>query len=98
ELSLSDGTTANADHVMLGTGYQVDINGYPFLEQDLLRQIAQIRGYPRLSPGFETSVPNLFIIWAPGAWSFGPLMRFVAGTEFAAPALMRGITARALKG
>jgi hypothetical protein len=98
ELSLSDGTTTSADHVMLGTGYQVDINGYPFMAPGLLRQIAQVNGYPRLTPGFETTVPNLFIVGAPGAWSFGPLMRFVAGAEFAAPALMRGIRARSLQG
>jgi hypothetical protein len=50
-----------------------------------------VDGYPRLNAGFETSLPGLHILGAPAAWSFGPLMRFVAGTEFASRALTRRI-------
>jgi FAD-dependent urate hydroxylase len=91
ELTLDDGTSRTSDHVLLGTGYRVDIAGYPFLAPELLGQVSQVGGYPRLSSRFETSVPGLYIVGAPAAWSFGPLMRFVAGTEFVSPALTRGI-------
>jgi hypothetical protein len=33
-------------------------------------------------------------VGAPAAWSFGPLMRFVAGAQFASNALTRGIMGR----
>ena len=91
ELTLSDSSQRRADHVLLATGYRVDITGYDFLPETLLQRIARVGGYPRLRPGFESSVPGLHFIGAPSAWSFGPLMRFVAGTEFAAPALTRGV-------
>jgi hypothetical protein len=90
-LTLDDASTRDADHVLLGTGYRVRISGYKFLQEPLLGAITQVDGYPRLGPGLETSVPGLHIIGAPAAWSFGPLMRFVAGTEFAGPALARRI-------
>lgn len=91
ELTLADGGVRAADHVLLGTGYRVDINGYSFLARELLAAITQVGGYPILDRGFETSVPGLHVVGAPAAWSFGPLMRFVAGTEFVSPALARGI-------
>jgi len=91
ELTLADGSTRRADHVLLGTGYRVDIAGYRFLPSELLQGISRVGGYPRLRRGFESSVPGLHFLGAPSAWSFGPLMRFVAGTEFAAPALTRGV-------
>jgi hypothetical protein len=51
----------------------------------------RVNGYPILDKGFESTVPGLHFLGAPAAWSFGPLMRFVAGTEFAARGLVRGI-------
>jgi cation diffusion facilitator CzcD-associated flavoprotein CzcO len=91
ELSLDDGTSRHCDHVLLATGYRVDISGYSFLPRPLLQRIDRVGGYPRLTPGFESSVEGLHFLGAPSAWSYGPLMRFVAGTEFAAPVLTRAI-------
>jgi NADPH-dependent 2,4-dienoyl-CoA reductase/sulfur reductase-like enzyme len=93
-LTLADGSQRQADHVLLATGYRVDIAGYEFLPDGLLRRIARIGGYPRLRNGFESSVPGLHFVGAPAAWSFGPLMRFVAGTEFAAPVVTRAVLGR----
>ena len=84
------------DHVVLGTGYRVNVALYPFLSSEVLERVERIEGFPRLDAGFETSLPGLHFVGAPAAWSFGPLMRFVAGTEFASPALARRIRSRAL--
>jgi hypothetical protein len=86
---LNDGTERVVDHVVLGTGYRVDITRYPFLSADLLKKLDIVDGYPRLQSGFESSLPGLHFLGAPAAWSFGPLMRFVAGTQFASRALAR---------
>jgi cation diffusion facilitator CzcD-associated flavoprotein CzcO len=88
-LQFGDGSEQTVDHVMLGTGYRVDLSRYGFLAPELVRAIACVNGYPRLAGGFETSVPGLHIVGAPAAWSFGPLMRFVAGSGFAARELTR---------
>jgi FAD-dependent urate hydroxylase len=90
-LTLDDGSNRLVDHVLLATGYRVDITKYPFLAAGLLNRIALVSGCPRLSRTFESSVEGLHFVGAPSAWSYGPLMRFVAGAEFAAPMLTRGI-------
>jgi FAD-dependent urate hydroxylase len=90
-LRLDDGSVREYDLVMLGTGYQVDIARYPFLERSLLDRIRRVRGYPVLTRSFETSSPGLHVVGAPAAWSFGPLMRFVAGSEFASSRVAAGL-------
>ena len=94
-LKFGDGTERCADHVLLGTGYRVDISRCSFLDRHLLASIRQVDGYPRLDAGFETSLPGLHFLGAPAAWSFGPLMWFVAGTEFAASALAKRVLGKA---
>jgi cation diffusion facilitator CzcD-associated flavoprotein CzcO len=83
ELTLDDESRRQVDHVLLGTGYDVNICQYRFLLPDLLEQVSLLDGYPRLASGFASSVPGLHFIGAPAARSFGPLLYFVAGTEFA---------------
>jgi len=90
-LKLGDGSERRVDHVLLATGYRVDISRYPFLTPGLLSSIRQIGGYPQLDVGFESSVPGLHFLGAPAAWSFGPLSRFVAGSAFTARELTRKI-------
>jgi NADPH-dependent 2,4-dienoyl-CoA reductase/sulfur reductase-like enzyme len=89
-----DGTAREADHVLLGTGYRVDVAKYPFLAPELVEELQTVDGYPVLSRGFESNVPGLHFLGAPAAWSFGPLMRFVAGTGFAAAELARAVAGR----
>jgi cation diffusion facilitator CzcD-associated flavoprotein CzcO len=90
-LKLSDGTQRHVDHILLATGYRVDIARYPFLSTQLLESIRRVDGYPQLDSGFQSSVVGLHFVGAPAAWSFGPLMRFVAGADFASTAVARGI-------
>jgi FAD-dependent urate hydroxylase len=54
-------------------------------------RIRTVSGYPHLSPSFETSVPGLYTAGMAAAESFGPLMRFVCGTSFAAPRVAAAI-------
>jgi FAD-dependent urate hydroxylase len=91
QLKLDDGTERRVDHVLLGTGYRVDINRYPFLPARLASDVRQLDGYPDLGDGFATSVPGLHFIGAAAARSFGPLLYFVTGTEFAAHALTASV-------
>jgi len=88
---LDDGSVRHVDHVILGTGYQVQIERYPFLDRDLVNGIERASGYPVLSRGMESSVTGLHFLGAPAAWSFGPTMRFVAGGWFGSRNLVRRI-------
>lgn len=87
QLILDDGTERRVDHVLMGTGYRVDISRYQFLAPDLVKQVRQLDGYPDVSAGFSTSVPGLHFIGATAAKKFGPLLYFVTGTEFASKEL-----------
>jgi hypothetical protein len=94
---LDDGSDRTIDHVFLGTGYRVDVSKYEFFAPELAKSISRFQGYPRLSEGFETSVPKLHILGAPAVWSFGPLMQFVVGTHYASRALFRCIAGKAAR-
>ena len=91
-LKLDDGSERKVEHVVMGTGYQVDISKYDFLPQELTREVRQLDGYPKLARGFRSSVPGLYFIGATAARSFGPLLYFVAGTEFASRELVSGLS------
>jgi hypothetical protein len=87
ELTLSDGSARAADHLVMATGYSIDLARHPLISSDLLASIELFRGSPRLRRGFESSLPGLHFVGAMAAQSFGPLMRFVSGTTYAAPTL-----------
>jgi glycosyltransferase involved in cell wall biosynthesis len=91
-LSLSDGTKLEGDHLLLATGYSVDVTRYSFLGPDLLASLRLADGFPHLSRRFESSVPGLYFLGAPAAGTFGPLMRFVAGSGFAASRVSDAVT------
>jgi thioredoxin reductase/predicted ATP-grasp superfamily ATP-dependent carboligase len=84
-LTLDDRSERVGDHVLLCTGYEIDVRRYPFIGGDLARALHVVDGYPTLSRGMESSVPGLHFLGAVAARSFGPIQRFVVGTWFAAP-------------
>jgi hypothetical protein len=90
-LRLDDGTERRIDHVLLATGFRVDVSRYGFLSAQLLNALRLVDGYPELGPGLESSVPGLHFVGAPAAFSFGPVMRFVSGSAYAARALTRRV-------
>jgi thioredoxin reductase len=86
----ADGTsTIVTDHVIAGTGYQVDVRRSPFLGRSLLSSIRTVRGAPVLSGDFESSLPGLYFVGVMAAATFGPVMRFVAGARYTAHRLSR---------
>lgn len=95
KVRLDDGSERTVDHVLLGTGYRVDVSKYDFLSPSLVESIERFNGYPVLKDGLETSVPGLHILGAPASWSFGPLMQFVSGTTYASGALTRVLGGKA---
>jgi thioredoxin reductase len=83
----------SADHVIAATGYRVDLAAMDFLGHELRTALAVSRGTPRLGAGYVSSVPGLYFTGLPAAASYGPVMRFVCGTEFASPRLARHLAA-----
>ncbi|QIY72747.1 FAD-dependent oxidoreductase [Streptomyces sp. RLB1-33] len=79
----------SADHVIAATGYRVDIAAMDFLGHELRTALVVSRGTPKLGAGYRSSVPGLYFTGLPAAASYGPVMRFVCGTEFASPRLAK---------
>ncbi|MFC5721916.1 NAD(P)-binding domain-containing protein [Streptomyces gamaensis] len=97
-LAEADGADAgelSADHVIAATGYHVDLGAMDFLGHGLRTRIAVAAGGPRLGAGYRASVPGLFFTGLPAAASYGPVMRFVCGTEYASPRLAKAVAALA---
>jgi cation diffusion facilitator CzcD-associated flavoprotein CzcO len=84
EVKISDGETVLADHVVMATGYRVDVRKLPMLHPALLAQIAIDEGTPILNERFECSVPGLYFVGLSSLRAFGPLFRFVLGCKAAA--------------
>jgi cation diffusion facilitator CzcD-associated flavoprotein CzcO len=72
------------DHVIAGSGYDIDVERLVFISRDLRCAIQRLGRAPKLSATFETSVSGLHFIGPSSAMSFGPLFRFVTGAEYSA--------------
>ena len=83
-VACSDGDSSemHADHVIAATGYRVDIRSLPFLDDSLLQLLRTFNGAPVLSSSYESSIPGLHFAGVAAAKQFGPVMRFIAGTEY----------------
>jgi len=97
-LRLDDGTERVVDHALLATGFRVDVLQYPFLGPSLVKQLKAVDGFPVLRRGLESSsIPGLHFLGKPAARSFGPLLGFVSGAEFASNELIRSVTRNGTK-
>ena len=86
---LTDGTSIEADHLLLATGYKPDMTRVPYLPP-----IELADGFPVLDPDFQTSVPGLYIPGFPSTRDFGPFFGFVAGATTTAAIIGDALSAR----
>jgi thioredoxin reductase len=88
-----DGSTRDIEtgHVIVATGYKVDIERLKFLSPEVRSQLKSVNGSPVLSSTFESTVPGLYFAGVAAANSFGPLMRFAYGAAFAARTVAKAV-------
>jgi thioredoxin reductase len=84
-----------AEHVIAGTGFRIDIARLPFLPETLRSAIKTLNGYVVVSRAGETSVPGLYFTGAPTLLSIGPSARFIAGTHSLSSVLAKSVARRA---
>jgi hypothetical protein len=89
--------TMSVDHVVSATGYKVDLRRLGFLAPDMLARIRSVVHTPVLSRHFESSIPDLYFVGSTAANSFGPMLRFACGAEFASERLSRHLLRTAVK-
>lgn len=72
------------DHVIAATGYKVAISRLTFLDGGLRARLHTENESPAVNRHFESSVPGMYFLGTAAANSFGPLLRFAYGANFAA--------------
>jgi FAD-dependent urate hydroxylase len=92
-----DNGTCTFDHVLLATGYKIDVARLRLLPPRLLAALATDAGSPLLGKGYESSVPGLHFVGSSAVRSYGPLLRFVWGAGYAARTVTRFICAHRSK-
>jgi len=94
QLRAQDGTQREiaADHIIAATGYKVDLERLTFLSSEIRPKLRAVEGTPVLSSTCESSVPGLYFVGVAAANSFGPVMRFAFGADFAARTVTRALT------
>lgn len=78
-----------ADHVIAATGFRPSVARLPFLDDGLRRELRLLAGAPWVDAAFQSSVSGLYFAGPAVASSFGPVMRFVYGADFAARVIAR---------
>ena len=87
-------SSLEVDHVIAGTGFNVNLDRLDYLPQDLRARIATFSGYPVLNRAAESTVPGLYFVGAAASFGLGPSMRFIAGTHNVARQLTASVARR----
>jgi FAD-dependent urate hydroxylase len=87
-------SSMDVDHVIVGTGFRVDIARLGFLNDDLRATIATVNRYPVVGRDGMSSVPGLYFAGAATAVSLGPSVRFISGTHNTARRLASSVGRR----
>ncbi|MFG2249751.1 NAD(P)-binding domain-containing protein [Spirillospora sp. NPDC048823] len=82
------------EHVIAATGFVPDVERLTMLSPDLRARVTTRLGAPVLSRDFEASAPGLYFAGLAAAPTFGPVMRFVHGADFAARRIAHHIIRR----
>jgi cation diffusion facilitator CzcD-associated flavoprotein CzcO len=93
-----DNGSCEFDHVLLATGYKIDVARFGILAPALLAALTTDDGSPVLDAGYESSVPGLHFVGSSAVRSFGPLLRFVWGAGYAARNMIKFLYANRSKG
>jgi FAD-dependent urate hydroxylase len=91
EVRLSTGERLVVDHVVLATGYKVDMREVPYLS-GIVDDLELADGFPVLDEHFQSSLPGLFVTGFPATRDFGPFFGFVRGCPVAATLTTAGLT------
>jgi FAD-dependent urate hydroxylase len=91
EVHLSTGERLVVDHIVLATGYKVDMREVHYLS-GVIDELELADGFPVLDDHFQSSLSGLFVTGFPATRDFGPFFGFVRGCPVAALLTTAGLT------
>jgi thioredoxin reductase len=87
-----------ADHVIAGTGFRIDVSRLSFLSEEIQAGLVTRANCPLVNRAGESTVPGLYFAGAHTMVSLGPGVRFISGTHATAAQLARSVKRRARRG
>ena len=85
EVELDVGQVLTEDHVILATGYKVNMRNVPFLSNgNILEGMNMKNGFPALDEHFQSNIPGLFITSMPATQDFGAFFAFTVSATASA--------------
>ncbi len=91
-VKLDKGQTLIVDHIILATGYKVEIDHVPFLAQgNILKKLKINNGFPVLDNHFQTNIPGLFVTSMAATQDFGPFFAFTISARTSAKLIGQAI-------
>jgi thioredoxin reductase len=87
-----------ADHVIAATGYRADLRRLTFLSDQFRPALRTVADSAEVDGRYQSTVPGLYFIGPAVAPTFGPVMRFVYGSDHAARTVARRLAGTAGRG
>jgi thioredoxin reductase len=92
EVKLDGGERLTVDHVILATGYKVNMENVPFLAAgNVLSELNMQEGYPVLDENFQSNIPGLFITSMAATRDFGNFFAFTVSAVASARIIGKAI-------
>jgi len=84
-VTLSTGDALKVDHIVLATGYKVDVTRIPFLSKgNILPRLQTLNGFPALDDNLESNIPGLFFTSMCATQDFGSFFGFTVSARASA--------------
>jgi FAD-dependent urate hydroxylase len=87
-----------ADHVIAGSGFRIDVSRLPFLPEEIQAALVTRANCPLVNRAGESTAPGLYFAGAHTMVSLGPGVRFISGTHHTAARIARSVARRARSG
>jgi FAD-dependent urate hydroxylase len=85
EVALDVGGRLIVDHIILATGYKVNMANIPFLNRgNILSKLQLSNGYPVLDEHFQSNIPGLFMTSMAATRDFGAFFAFTVSVKTSA--------------
>ena len=91
-------SSIEADHVIAGTGFRIDVSRLSFLSEGIQAGLVTRANCPLVNRAGESAVTGLYFAGAHTMVSLGPGVRFISGTHATAAQLAKSVARRARRG
>jgi thioredoxin reductase len=91
-------SSIEADHVIAGTGFRIDVSRLTYLSPEIQTGLTTRGNCPLVNRAGESTIPGMYFAGALTSVSLGPGVRFISGTHQTAPQLAKSVARRARKG